>query len=185
MVIDLENPAEQTMWIPGADGHAIPGAFWAHIDDPNLEHIVHMQVRTIGGQTTIRELVITRRETGWPFGPGVTAAALRKVNVGRLLRLAISKARRPWREVKVEGVSGRAYTVEGVSKENEVFVGRQIGGRGAQTPQNKLDEVARVYLEAQAEKRSTRAAIKEHFHVQDSQAARLVRAAREAGKLPK
>lgn len=185
MVIDLESPMEKMTWIPVANGQAIPGGFWAHIDDPSLEHVVHMQVRAVSGQTEIRELVVTRREGSWPFGPGVTAAGLRKINVGRLLRLAITKAGRPWHEVKVEGVAGHAYTVEGVDIEGEVFVARQIGGRGSQTPLDKLSEVARVYREAQAEKRSTRAAIKEHFHVQDSQAARLVRAAREAGKLSK
>lgn len=70
--------------------------------------------------------------------------------------------------------------VEGV---DGTFGGPRAGGRGSRTDRDRLDVAAQAYLSAKQEGRPTRQAVMEACHVESSQAARLIRQAKDARRI--
>jgi len=171
--------SERAQWVPLPGGRALPTQFWARIDDPSVPHTVMIEVHVSRGSPEVRQLVALRREDSYPFGSPVTSVSLRKVNVAACLRAALAEASRPRRDLRAPRWPG-AFTVEG--RGDEVFGGPSARRQPADS--DRLDVVAEAYRAAKAEGRSVRRAVMEACGVQTSQAARLIRAARDAGKIP-
>jgi hypothetical protein len=166
-------------WTPLHHGRALPDHFWATVDDPDAPHRVMIEVVVTGGSPVVRQLVAHRREDSYPFGPAVTSVSLRTVNVARCLRSALDAAARTRTELHNPRWRG-AFTVEGLG--DQVFGGPSAGRRPADG--DRLDAVAEAYRAAKADGRSVQRAVMTALGVQTSQAARLIRAARAAGKIP-
>lgn len=132
------------------------------------------------GNADVRQVVVLQRDDVYPPGPAVTS--LRSVNVRDCLRLALDAAARSRTDIAREtGIPG-AFRVEG-DDPDVIWTGRQASGRGSATDPDRLDAVATAYLAAKAEGQPVREAVMVACGVEQSQAARLIRAAREAGKL--
>jgi 8-oxo-dGTP diphosphatase len=171
--------SERAQWVPLPGGRALPTQFWARIDDPSVPHTVMIEVHVSRGSPEVRQLVAHRREDSYPFGSPVTSVSLRKVNVAACLRAALAEASRSRADLSAPRWPG-AFTVEG--RGDEVFGGPSARRHPADS--DRLDVVAEAYRAAKAEGRSVRRAVMEACGVQTSQAARLIRAARDAGKIP-
>ena len=180
--------ARNEHWIAIPGQRAVPHRFWAIIDDPGLPYLLQVQVDVFGpaNVTGVRKLVVSRREDTYPFGPDVTTARLRNVNLRRYLRLAVDAAAQPIISAEHEtGIPG-TFWVDG-RREAGAFGGPRVtsvGGRGSHTERERLDVVADAYKAAKAADQPVREAVMHACHVETSQAQRLIRAAREAGKLP-
>lgn len=175
------------LWIAIPGQKAVPHRFWAVINDPALPYLLRMQVTLDhpANVAAVRNLVVSRREDTYPFGPDVTTAGLRGINVRRYLRLAVDAAARPTISAEpVTGIRG-TFFVEGVSRDRAFGgPGGEKRGRGSRTELGRLDVVASAYKAAKAASQPVREAVMAACHVERSQAQRLIRAAREAGKLP-
>jgi hypothetical protein len=172
--------SERRDWVPLSHGRALPLKFWARIDDPDDPYVVLLEVVVRRGSADARQVVVLQRDDIYPPGPAVTS--LRGVNVRDCLRLAIDAAARPRTDVAREtGIPG-AFQVEGEDPDT-AWTGRKLGGRGSAADPDRLEVVAKAYLAAKAEGRPVREAVMAACGVEQSQAARLIRAAREAGKL--
>ncbi len=167
--------SESAHWVPVQDNKALPTRFWARIDDPAVPYVLRAEVVVTAGTPGVRQLVVHQREDEYPPGPPVSS--LRSVRVRDCLQLAVASAARERTDLGNERWPG-AFTVEGA--------GPQVWGRPPTSRQDddRLDVVARAYRAARAAGRPVREAVMAACHVQQSQAARLIRAAREAGKIP-
>jgi Family of unknown function (DUF6214) len=170
--------SDSARWIPLPRSRALPEHFWATVDDPDAPHTVMIEVVVSRGSPAVRQLVVHRREDNYPFGPPVTSVSLRTVNVARCLRSALDAAARPRTDVHHPRWPG-AFTVEGLG--DQVY-----GGPSARstTDRPRLQRVAEAYLAAKVEGTSARRAVMAAAGVQSSQAARLIRAAKDAGLIP-
>jgi Family of unknown function (DUF6214) len=166
-------------WIPLRQNRALPSRFWATVDDPDMPYRVKIEVVVTAGSPAVRQLVTHRREDSYPFGPPVTSASLRKINVARCLRAALDAAARQRTDLDNPRWPG-AFTVDGLG--DQVFGGSSAGRRPADS--DRLDAVAEAYRAARAGGTSVQRAVMAALGVQTSQAARLIRAARAAGKIP-
>lgn len=171
--------SDRADWIPLPHGRALPDRFWATIDDPGMPYRVKIEVVVTAGSPAVRQLVTHRREDSYPFGPPVTSGSLRKINVARCLRAALDAAARPRTDLHSPRWPG-GFTVEGLG--DQVFGGPSAGRRPADI--GRLDVVAEAYRAAKAGGTSVQRAVMAALGVQTSQAARLIRAARAAGKIP-
>ena len=167
--------SESADWVPLPDNKALPTRFWARIDDPAVPYVLRVEVVVTAGTPGVRQLVVHQREDEYPPGPPVSS--LRSVRVRDCLHLAVASAARQRTDLGNERWPG-AFTVTGA--------GSQVWGRPPSSPQDddRLDVVAQTYRAAKAAGRPVREAVMAACHVQQSQAARLIRAAREAGKIP-
>ena len=189
--IEADQPAPWQaageLWIAIPGQRAVPHKFWAVITDPALPYLLRIQVtlNPPANVAAVRNLVVSRREDTYPFGPDVTTAGLRGINVRRYLRLAVDAAARPITSAEpVTGIRG-TFFVEGMSRD-KAFGGPEgeKRGRGSQAEPGRLDVVASAYKAAKAAGQPVREAVMAVCHVEQSQAQRLIRAAREVGKLP-
>lgn len=144
------------------------------MNDPALPHLVMLDIRVTRGSPEARQVVVRQREDTYPLGAPVTAVSFRKVNVAACTRLALEAAARP----RTDRGDGLGFTVEGAEG-----IWNAPVTRARTSARNRLDVVAEAYLAAKAEGRSVRRAVMDAANVQSSQAARLIRAARDAGKL--
>jgi hypothetical protein len=134
--------------------------------------------------------LVVERWDGPPAGPDVTTARLRNIDLRRYLRLAIDRGAQPITSAETDtGIRGTFWVEwDGNPPRLGPFYGAQITGRigrgRAQTDWSRLDTVADAYTTAKAAGLPVRKAVMQACHVQSSQAQRLIRAAREAGKLP-
>jgi len=180
--------ARGELWIAIPGRRAVPHQFWARITDPESPYQIQLEVQVVGPANVagVRSLVVSRLEDTLPFGPDVTAAGVRAINIRRYLRLALERAARPIVDAEhVTGVPG-TFWVEGM-QESGAFGGARVtsvGGRGSRTGQFRLELVADTYKAAKAAGQPVREAVMLACHVEKSQAQRLIRSAREAGKLP-
>lgn len=167
--------SESADWVPVPDNKALPTRFWARIDDPAVPYVLRAEIVVTAGTPGVRQLVVHQREDEYPLGPPVSN--LRSVRVRDYLHLAVASAARPRNDLGNERWPG-AFTVAGA--------GPQVWGRPPSSRQgdDRLDVVAVAYRTARAAGRPVREAVMAACHVQQSQAARLIRAAREAGKIP-
>ena len=103
------------------------------------------------------------------------------------MRLVIDRGSLPITSAEAEtGIRG-TFWVEDTPRLGP-FHGAHITGRigrgRAQADRSRLDLVADAYKAAKAAGQPVREAVMQACHVETSQAQRLIRAAREAGKLP-
>jgi hypothetical protein len=169
--------SETADWIPVPDKKALPTRFWARIDDPDVPYVLRAEVVVTAGTPGIRQLVVHQREDEYPPGPSVSS--LRNVRVRDCLRLAVESAATPRNDLRNERWPG-AFTVPATG--NQLW-GRLPSSAGRQDD-DRLDVVARAYRSAKSAGRPVREAVMAACNVQQSQAARLIRVAREAGKIP-
>jgi hypothetical protein len=148
------------------------------VDDPDTPHKVIIEVVVSRGSPAVRQLVVHRKEDSYPFGPPVTSVSMRKVNVAACLKAALDAASRLRSDIRSDRWPG-AFTVEGLS--NQVY-----GGPSAtrSRDRSRLQVVAEAYLAAKTEGTSVRRAVMAAAGVQSSQAARLIRSAKDAGLIP-
>jgi hypothetical protein len=165
-------------WYPVSRGRAIPSRFWATVDDPDVPYVLRVEVLVTAGSPGVRELVVSQREDAYP--PGQPVTSLRAVKVSEALRLATAAAARRRHDTHNPRWPG-AFTVDG---EGDRAFGGPSAGRVAPADGDRLDVVARAYRAAKAEGSSVREAVKKACGVESSHAARLIRAARAAGKIP-
>jgi hypothetical protein len=164
-------------WLPLSRGRALPEHFTAIVDDPGSPYMIRAEILVTAGSPGVRNLVVYQREEHYPPGPPVSS--LRGVKVREILRLAVNAAARARADLHNPRWPG-AFTVEGLG--DQVFGGPTAGRRPANG--DRLDAAARAYRAAKAEGRPVREAVMQACGVQTSQAARLIRAARAAGKIP-
>jgi|SRR5579859_1332359 len=184
------DPWPPPLWLPIPGQRAVPYRFWALIWDtaqpqPYLLRL-RVQVESPTNVAVIHTLVVERWD-GPPVGPDVTTARLRKINLRRYLRLVIDRIAEPITSAEADtGVRG-TFWVE-TEPRHGPFDGAHIPGRigrgRAQADRSRLDVVADAYKAAKAAGQPVREAVMLACHVETSQAQRLIRAAREAGKLP-
>jgi hypothetical protein len=164
-------------WLPLSRGRALPEHFTAIVDDPGSPYMIRAEVVVAAGSPGVRNLTVYQREEHYPPGPPVSS--LRSVKVREILRLAVDAAARARTDLHNPRWPG-AFTVEGLG--DQVYGGPTAGRRPADG--DRLDAAARAYRAAKAEGRPVREAVMQACGVASSQAARLIRAARAAGKIP-
>ena len=181
-----EWPARWWVAIPGQ--RAVPYRFWAWIFDSAQAYLLKLWIDVEGPANVayVHTLVVERWD-GPPTGPDVTTSQLRNINLRRYLRLAIDRAALPITSAEAETGMPGTFWVEDTPRLGPF--GGPIGGpakigRGrAQADRSRLDVVADAYRAAKAAGQPVRQAVMQACHVESSQAQRLIRAAREAGKL--
>jgi len=164
--------SEPAGWVPLSQGRALPIRFWARVDDPAVPYMILLEVTVLRGSAAVRQLVVHQRDDSYPPGPPV--ASLRSVNTRSILRQALDAAAR-----RRTDLDDGMFTVEGI--EGQAWKGPATSARHPDS--DRLDVVAQAYRAAKAEGRPVRQAVMDACGVEQSQAQRLIRAAREAGRL--
>ena len=173
--VTVERDAN-ALWLWTLDGMAIPSGFTAWVDDPTLDYVVQLVISagraSTGGTVEVDALAVVRRTDRVPFGPEITARAIKTLPVGRLRDQAIAAARRK----PTRMADGKHFTVDGVTVD-------AFGGPGVRRRYRRddLNAVADVYRTALRDGRPTHKAIKDAFKVENP--GRLIQRAREAGHL--
>lgn len=175
LIIQTQPMDDDPLWIATPDHRAVPHRFWALVDDPQLDYVVRIQIYATKEGAEAHQVVVMRREDKWPFGPAITTVGLRTINLKTYVRAAVEHASR-----KRTDLENGQFKVEG---DDRIHGGPKLGQKGKQTSDARLEAVAEAYREAKENKTSTRRAVMEVAGVGTAQAAKLIRAARDAGKL--
>ena len=153
---------------------AYPSRIWLRTEVDGF--VVRMLVLVADDGPHVCELVV--QQPRMALGPPLTQRTLRKVTVEHLVGLGVIQVRRAATIVDAER---GWYRVEGV---DGIWGGRPVRqGRGSRTSDERLAQVAEIYMRAVGDGRPPVQAVAAELPCSRSHAGRLVSQARAAGQL--
>jgi hypothetical protein len=168
------QPDERAGWVLVGTAWAYPSRIWLQTEVDGFGVLMLVLVANDGPQ--ICRLIVQQPQMA--LGPPLTQRVLRKISVEHLVGLGVAQVRRPATIVDAER---GWYRVEGV---DGIFGGRPVReGRGSRTSDERLAQVAGIYMRAVGDGRPPVQAVAAELPCSRSHAGRLVAQARAAGQL--
>ena len=168
------EPDERAAWVLVGAAWAYPSRIWLWTEVDGFA--VRMLVLVADDGPQVSELVV--QQPRMALGPPLTQRTLRKIAVEHVIELGVAQVRRTATVVDAER---GWYRVEGV---DGIWGGRPVReGRGSRTSDERLAQVAEIYMQAVGEGRPPVQAVATELPCSRSHAGRLVAQARTAGHL--
>jgi hypothetical protein len=168
------QPDARAGWVLVGTAWAYPSRIWLWTEVDGFA--VRMLVLVADDGPQVCNLVVQQPQMA--LGPPLTQRTLRKIAIDHLVGLGVAQVRRA---ATIVDAGLGWYRVEGIEG---IFGGRPVReGRGSRTSDERLAQVAEIYLRAVGEGRPPVQAVAAELPCSRSHAGRLVTQARAAGQL--
>jgi hypothetical protein len=168
------QPDERAGWVLVGTAWAYPSRVWLWTEVDGFD--VRMLVLVADDGPQVCEMVVQQPQMA--LGPPLTQRTLRKISVEHIVGLGVAQVRR---DATIVDAERGWYRVEGV---DGIWGGRPVReGRGSRTNDERLAQVAEIYMRAIGDGRPPVQAVAAELPCSRSHAGRLVAQARAAGQL--